>query len=130
MVDVEGSLLLPPGGAGLPGGAGGQIGGGLGGRAGYDSQQYRINVPQRIEPPKDLNAPARVDESLPKNSSQDTDASPAAPEADATLPTNAAAAAAKNLASVSVNKKQASVTKMKGRAPPRGVLFIIPRCRV
>jgi len=69
--------------AGQIGGAGGKL----------ESNRFRMGVPQRVEPPKDLNTPSRVEDG--------TMVSPAE---------GGQAAAAEN---ASVNRRQASMTKLK-----------------
>jgi hypothetical protein len=75
-------------------------------RVNGDYNQYRINVPQRLEPPKDLNTPARIDSV--KSAKGGADESEAAGKSDSTAePADVVAGLAKNLSSLAMNKKQA-----------------------
>ena len=74
------------------------------GRVNGDFNQHRIGVPQRVEPPKDLNTPLRNDGGGPKPPSETDGAGPEEPAADSP---EAAASLAKNLGSLAANKKQA-----------------------
>ena len=70
-----------------------------------DYNQYRINIPQRIEPPKDLNTPARNENAAPKSADDDENGSKQETTADSP---DATASLGKNLGALSMNKKQAS----------------------
>ncbi len=75
-------------------------------RVNGDNNQYRINVPQRIEPPKDLNTPARIEGGKSANGAADESDSAEQSEPTARAP-DAVAGLAKNLSSLAMNKKQA-----------------------
>ena len=72
-------------------------------RGSSETNQYRINVPQRIEPPKDLNMPARNEYAALKTDEDDSaavgESAPESPDAVASL--------GKNLSALAMNKKQA-----------------------
>ncbi len=75
-------------------------------RANGDYNHYRINVPQRIEPPKDLNTPARREGGKAVKGGADDPDGAGQPE-PATETADALADIAKNLGSLAVSKKQA-----------------------
>lgn len=68
--------------------------GGKGGGGKEDSNRFRMGVPQRVEPPKDLNTPTRVDDGTMVSPTEQ----------------NEAASAVEN---AGVSRRQASVTKLK-----------------